>query len=65
MSAWRKVRFWRLAWLCHNAPEPLRWRWEKVTTGNRTRLRVVSPRGVGWYFKLSGGAWLKKDDESI
>jgi len=30
---WRRIRLWRLYWLCYNVPERLRWRWQKVQTG--------------------------------
>ena len=58
---WIRVKLRRLAWLCYDAPPRLRWRWLKQTEKNgRARLCLVSPRGVTWEFKLSGGAWLSK-----
>lgn len=57
---WIRAKLRRLAWLCYDAPLRLRWTWLKQEKNGRARLCLVSPRGVIWEFKLSGGAWLSK-----
>lgn len=65
-NAWRRVHLAKLArvlWGC--APER-RWRWQPVKQGERTvRLEIVSDRGVVWDFKLTGGAWIRKQTTEI
>ena len=57
---WIRVHLARLGWLCHEAPERLRWHWRK-RSGTGSQWQVVSHRGVAWNFRLNGGAWLQKD----
>lgn len=58
-APWQRVRFARLAFLLEAAPPAIRWRWRLVKKP-APHLQVVSPRGVPWDFKLSGGAWVRK-----
>ena len=48
---WHQVTFTLLSRLLGRG-----WRWEK----KGARLRLVSPRGSRWDFKLQGKPWLRK-----
>ena len=60
MSGWRHIRFGLLGRLVEEVEPRLRWKWRKAVRGGRPRLQLVSPRGVAWDFKLSGGSWIRK-----
>lgn len=49
----------RLANLIHRVRPALRWQWYHAPTG-RKRLQLLTPRGIVWDFKLSGGAFIRK-----
>lgn len=59
-DGWVRVNLLKLSWLIWDVKPELRWQWERVVVKGRPMLTVVSPRGVRWNFKLSGGAWLRK-----
>lgn len=59
-NRWQPIHFWALTRLLHDVRGPLRWQWAIVTEKTRKHLQVVSPRGVRWDFKLSGGAFIRR-----
>lgn len=59
MSPWTHIRFAALVHLLHEIRAPLRWHWTTLP-GPPKKLALVSPRGVRWLFKMSGGCWIKR-----
>jgi hypothetical protein len=64
MTGWRHIKWVTVVRLTQERPDGRRWTWRKVQDKKRVRLRLVSPQGVEWDFKLNGGAWVKKHEES-
>lgn len=64
MPGWTKIRLRSVSWLCFDAPENLRWAWINTVDDGRTQIKLVSPRGVLWDFKLGSGAWIKRSDKN-
>lgn len=57
---WRRASFEKLRVLICEVREPLRWRWYCNKRNNHPKLQLITPRGLVWDFKLSGGCWLRK-----
>lgn len=58
-APWRPVRFWVLVRLLHRSDPAKCWHWAKVKRDGRSKLQVVSPRGLRFDFRLNKGAWLR------
>lgn len=60
MPEWRRVKFESIRKLLLEVRPALRWRWYCNKRSHAPKLQLVTPRGVVWDFKLSGGAWIRK-----
>lgn len=60
MPEWTRVDFQKLRRLILEVREPLRWRWYCNKKAGQPKLQLITPRGVVWDFKLSGGAFIRK-----
>lgn len=60
MNPWRHIKVTTLSWFCHQAPARLRWKLQIKPGGNK--LEIVTPHGR-LDFKLTGGAWIRKQDK--
>lgn len=57
MTAWRHITIAKLAWMCHQAPERVRWQIRLKPGGNKLEILTANGR---LDFKLTGSAWVRK-----
>ncbi len=64
MKGWTRIKWAGVMVLTDEDRGVFVWRWRPVQKRSSRGLQLISPRGVVWDFKLTGGAWIKRAEQN-